>query len=447
MTRPMSDPNPVIASLPVRKREIFGWAMFDFANSSYTTIIVTVAFSVYFTTLVAPRETADGLWGLGLLVSNLLVIASSPLLGAAADESGNKKGLLAATWLVCVTGTMALWFAVPGAVVLALALFVVSNVAYSVGENVAGAFLPEISTPRNIGWVSGFAWGLGYFGGLACLLLVRPLLAAGFDVQNLAGLRLTWVVTGLFFFVAAIPTFVFLRERAPRGEPRSLVTYARLGFRRLVETARAVRHFHELARFLVIFVIYASGLMTVVAFTGIYAVQTIGFTANELVTLFIVVQISAAGGAFLFGWIQDRLGSRTSIQISLVLWILVCVSAAAATAKTQFWFIAILAGLGIGSLQASSRALVGLLSPKSKSGEFFAFWGLANRVAFAIGPPTFGLVSSFSGSQRIAILTTSLFFLAGLLAMSKVSVSRGEAAARAWEDAAMKRGLAEDPLP
>jgi MFS transporter, UMF1 family len=433
MTLPMSDPVPVVASLPVRKREIFGWAMFDFANSSYTTIIVTVAFSVYFTTLVAPRETADGLWGLGLLVSNLLVIASSPLLGAAADESGNKKGLLAATWLVCVAGTIALWFAVPGAVVLALVLFIVSNVAYSVGENVAGAFLPEISTSKNIGWVSGFAWGLGYFGGLACLVLVRPLLAAGFDVQNLTGLRLTWVVTGLFFFVAGIPTFVFLRERAPRGEPRSLVTYARLGFGRLVETARAVRHFHELAQFLVIFVIYASGLMTVVAFTGIYAVQTIGFTANELVMLFMVVQVSAAGGAFLFGWIQDRLGSRTSIQISLVLWIVVCVSAAAATAKGPFWAIAILAGLGIGSLQASSRALVGLLSPKSKSGEFFAFWGLANRVAFAIGPPTFGLVSSFSGSQRIAILTTSLFFLVGLIAMSRVSVSRGEAAARAWE--------------
>jgi MFS transporter, UMF1 family len=201
-----------------------------------------------------------------------------------------------------------------------------------------------------------------------------------------------------------------------------------------------VRHFQELARFLVIFVIYASGLMTVVAFTGIYAVQTIGFTANELVMLFMVVQVSAAGGAFLFGWIQDRLGSRTSIQISLVLWIVVCVSAAAATAKGPFWAIAILAGLGIGSLQASSRALVGLLSPKSKSGEFFAFWGLANRVAFAIGPPTFGLVSSFSGSQRIAILTTSLFFLVGLIAMSRVSVARGEAAARAWEQKSASLG-------
>lgn len=436
MAHRMSESIESRAFPPVRKREIFGWAMFDFANSSYTTIIVTVAFSVYFTTLVAPRETADGLWGFGLLASNLLVIVSAPLLGAVADESGRKKVLLAASWLVCVAATCALWFAVPGAVVLALTLFIVSNVAYSIGENIAGAFLPEISTPQNIGWVSGFAWGLGYFGGLACLLLIRPLLAGGFDLTNLDGLRLTWVVTGLFFLLAGVPTFIFLLERAPRGEPRSFMTYGRLGFARLAATARSVRHFRDLTRFLIIFIIYSSGLMTVVAFTGIYAVQTIGFTSSELVAIFIVVQLSAAGGAILFGWIQDRLGSRPSIQISLVIWIAVCVAAAAAITKPQFWAIALFAGLGIGSLQASSRALVGLLSPRSKSGEFFAFWGLANRVAYAIGPAVFGIVSSASGSQRIAILATAIFFLAGVIAMSTVSVSRGEAAARAWEAAA-----------
>ncbi|HEX7708141.1 MAG TPA: MFS transporter [Thermoanaerobaculia bacterium] len=419
---------------PVRKREIFGWAMFDFANSSYTTIIVTVAFSVYFTTVVSPGATGDTLWGFALLASNLIVVASSPLIGAVADDSGNKKGLLAVTWLVCVVGTGALWFVLPGDVALALTFFVLSNVAYSFGENLAGAFLPEISTPANIGWISGFAWGLGYLGGLGCLLLVRPLLAAGFTVENLNGLRLTWVITALFFLLAAVPTFVFLRERAPRGESRSLAGYWRVGFQRLAATARSVRHFSELARFLIIFTVYSAGLMTVIAFTGIYAVRTIGFEASELVTMFIVVQLSATGGALLFGRIQDRIGSRRSIQIALVLWILVCVAAAAATTKGQFWVITLFAGLGIGSLQASSRALVGLLSPVAKSGEFFAFWGLANRLAYAGGPAVFGVVSALAGSQRIAILTTSLFFLAGLVAMSTVSVERGRAAAIAWDE-------------
>jgi MFS transporter, UMF1 family len=421
---------------PVRKREIFGWAMFDFANSSYTTIIVTVAFSVYFTTVVAPGARGDTLWGFALLASNLIVVASSPLIGAVADDSGNKKGLLAVTWLVCVGGTGALWFVLPGYVALALTFFVLSNVAYSFGENLAGAFLPEISTPANIGWISGFAWGLGYLGGLGCLLLVRPLLAAGFTVDNLNGLRLTWVITALFFLLAAVPTFVFLRERAPRGESRSIAGYWRVGFQRLAATARSVRHFSELARFLIIFTVYSAGLMTVIAFTGIYAVRTIGFEASELVTMFIVVQLSATGGALLFGRIQDRIGSRRSIQIALVLWILVCIAAAAAATKGQFWVITLFAGLGIGSLQASSRALVGLLSPLAKSGEFFAFWGLANRLAYAAGPAVFGVVSALAGSQRIAILATSLFFLAGLVAMSTVSVERGRAAAIAWDERA-----------
>src|SRR5688572_7960882 len=156
---------------PVRKREIVGWAMFDFANSSYTTIIITVAFSVYFTTLVAPAGSADGLWGLGLLITNLLVMATSPLIGAIADDSGSKKKFLAVSYLLCVVGTAALYWVTPGRVVLGLVFFVVSNLAYSFGENLAGAFLPEISTPRNIGWISGFAWGFGYFGGLLSLIL------------------------------------------------------------------------------------------------------------------------------------------------------------------------------------------------------------------------------------------------------------------------------------
>ncbi len=420
---------------PVRKLEIFGWAMFDFANSSYTTVIVTVAFSVYFTTLVAPGSRGDWLWGLGVLISNLIVLAGAPVVGALADGSGRKKQFLAGTWLVCVAGTAALWFAVPGAVVVALALFVISNVSFAMGESLVGGFLPEISTPRNVGRISGIGWGLGYFGGLACLLLIRPLLAGDFVPANLANLRLAWPLTAIFFLLAGVPTFAFLRERAPRVEHRSLGSFAGEGFRRLRTTARSLRHFRELVRFLVIFFVYCCGLMTVIAFAGIYSRKTLAFTANELIVLFLVLQLSSAAGAFGGGPLQDRLGSRRTLQWILVLWIAVCLGGAAVTTKGGFWWVAMGAGLGIGSLQAASRGLVGLFSPVDKSGEFFGFWGLAMRAAYALGPFVFGSISALTGSQRIAVLITAVFFVAGWVGLLFVDEERGRAAAEAWNGA------------
>lgn len=418
--------------LPVRKREIFGWAMFDFANSSYTTIIVTVAFSIYFTKLVAPGDRADFLWGLGITISNVFVVLFAPVVGAIADDSGRKKLFLAATWLLCVAGTAGLWFVLPGMVALALSFFIVSNVAFSMGENLAGAFLPEISTPRNIGRISGFGWGLGYFGGLGCLLLVKPLLDGGFNVENIDNLRLTWVVTALFFLFAGLPTFLFLRERAPRRPDRSIPQYARIGFKRLATTAKSLSYFRELARFLVIFFIFSCGLMTVIAFAAIFAERNLGFTTPELILLFMLLQISSAAGAVFFGFVQDKLGAKLTIQFTLVLWIGISVATYLCESKGLFWGIGLCAGLGIGSLQSASRGLVGLFSPVSKSGEFFGFWGLAGKGAYALGPAIFGVVSSVSGSQRLAILVNVVFFIAGLIGMQFINEKRGHRAAARW---------------
>lgn len=425
MTTPTGTP-------PVRPREIVSWAMFDFANSGYTTLIVTVAFSVYFTKLVAPGERADFLWGLGIFASNLLVMLLAPLVGALADDTGRKKWFLAGTYLLCVAGTAALFFVLPGFVALGLALFVISNVGFSLGENLAGAFLPEISTPANMGRISGFGWGLGYFGGLACLILNRPLLAGGFEAGNLADLRLIGPVTAAFFLVAALPTFLFLRERAPRGPARSAGEYVRVSFGRRAATARLLRHFSDLARFLALFFVFSCGLTSVIAFASIYAERNLRFTSDELIVLFMALQFSSAGGAFLFGWIQDRIGARRTIQIALVLWLAVSAGAALATTKGLFWGVALGAGLGIGSLQSASRALVGLFSPVGKNGEFFGFWGFAGKGAYMLGPLIFGAVSSATGSQQLAITINGLFFLAALIGMSRVDERRGRAAAESW---------------
>ena len=430
----MSAPNSSPTSPPSR-REIFGWAMFDFANSSYTTVIVSVAFGVFFTRLIAPAGKGDALWSLGIAVGNLIVLVLSPIVGAIADDSGRKKLFLFFTYALCVVGTAALWLVTPGRVDLALTLFVVSFIGFSFGENLAGSFLPEISTPQNIGKISGLGWGLGYFGGLASLALVYPLLKGDFKLENLENLRLAWLVTAVFFLFAALPTFLFLRERAPRGTG-TILQYIRDGFVRLGQTFRSARHFSELIRFLCVFFLYSAGLTSVIAFAGIFAANTLHFTSKELFLLFILLQLSSAGGALGFGAIQDKLGAPRTIQVTLVLWILVCIGVYLVQTKEMFWGIALGAGLGIGSLQSASRALVGLFAPPEKAAEFFGLWGLAGKSAYMVGPLIFGLISSGTGSQRIAILSTAAFFALGLIGMGFISDKRGLAAAQAWHERA-----------
>jgi UMF1 family MFS transporter len=433
MAQPAADRSVERAAVPPATwKEIWAWAMFDFANSSYTTVIVSVAFGIYFTRLVAPEGRGDSLWGLAILFGNLFVLLLSPVIGAVADDSGRKKLFLAFTYATCVLGTALLWFVTPGRVGLGLAHFVLSCVGFSFGENLAGAFLPEISTPENVGRVSGFGWGLGYFGGLACLVVVMPMLKGGYNLENLPNLRLAWLATALFFLVAALPTFLFLRERAPRGTGTAQ-EYVRAGFARIASTAHSVRHFSELVRFLTVFFVYSMGLTSVIAFAGIFAERTLHFTSTEVTWLFIALQLTSAGGAFLFGFIQDRVGAARTIQATLGIWILVCVGVYFCQTKGLFWGIALAAGLGIGSLQSASRGMVGLFSPREKSGEFFGFWGLAGKGAYMLGPFIFGLISTGTGSQRVAILSTAVFFIAGLIGMAFIDEKRGHREAETWE--------------
>lgn len=424
-------PSPPVP--PVARKEIVAWAMFDFANSSYTTVVVTFAFSLFFTRLVAAGPNADLWWGRSILVANTIVLLLSPLLGALADESGRKKHFLFVTYLACVGGTAALWFVRPGDIWLGMLLFVASNVAFSFGENFAGAFLPEISTPQNVGKISGFGWGLGYFGGLASLLAILPFVAPGFTLENLGNLRKVWPTTALFFLVAALPTFLILRERAPR-HAHPLGYYARIGFHRLSTTLHSVRHFRQLVRFLGVFFLFSMGLTSIIAFVSVYAERTIRLSIPELLALLLVLQVAAAGGAIAFGFIQDRIGARRTIQIALVNWLAVSAAVVTTSDKAVFWGVAIFAGLGIGSLQSASRALVGAFSPVSKSGEFFGLWGLAGKAAYAIGPLVFGWISSATGSQRTAALTNAAFFALGFLGMFLVDERAGLAAAAGWRE-------------
>ncbi len=408
----------------VRPREVWAWSMYDFANSGYTTVVITAVFGAYFVSVVTDDQPwATFAWTAALSVSYALILVTGPLVGAWADAHAAKKRLLLVSTIGCVLFTALLWFAGPGEAALALALVAVSNYFFGVGENLIAAFLPELADSRAMGRVSGWGWSFGYLGGLAALgICLAYITASGLPAARTV--PVTMLITAAFFAIAATPTFMFLRERAlpqPRIEDP---------WQRVKSTLRHSRAFADLRRFLLCIVFYQAGISAVVALAAIYAEQAMKFTMNETITLILVVNVTAALGAFGFGYLQDAIGHVRSIALTLAGWIAMVLIAFFAQDRASFWLAANLAGLCMGSSQAAGRALVGYLAPASRLAEFFGLWGLAVKAASIFGPLTYGAVTwIFAGNHRLGILATGLYFVLGLVTLSGLDVERGRRAA------------------
>lgn len=416
---------------PAPRWEIFSWCMFDFANSSFTTAITTVIFAVYFNKVIcADRpDSADRLWGLANAISQTIVLLTAPIVGAIADFSGAKKKFLTVSWLGCCLFTACLWFATKGDVWTGMTILILANMFYSAGENLTASFLPELTKPENMGKVSGYGWAWGYVGGLCSLALCFPLIRHGIDLDHSTQVRATNLVTGAFFFVAALPTIFLLRERkSPQPLPPGQ-TYLTYGWKQIFDTIKRVKQFRELAKFLGVFLVYNCGITIIVCFASVYADKTLKLGPLDLIVFFLILQVTSAIGAFVFGFVQDRWGARLTLNLALVIWLGVCLGAYFVTSKGWFYVIGNFAGLSIGASQSGARALVGVLSPPSRSAEFFGFWGLFWKLSSVVGPYVFGAVSSAAGSQRPAILVTGGFFLAGIVGLLFIDEKAGRQAA------------------
>jgi MFS transporter, UMF1 family len=417
----------------VRPAEVLAWAMFDFANSGYTTVVITAVFNAYFVAVVAGNAAwATFAWTAALSVSYALILLTAPVLGAYADLRAAKKRLLLITTAGCVLGTALLALTGPGTLALAVALLVVSNFCFGSGENLIAAFLPELAQGEALGRVSGWGWSLGYLGGLLTLGLCLGYVtwAQGQGQQAQQFVPVTMLITAATFAVASLPTFLVLRERARPAPvvPRGNLAWA--AFARLAQTVRQAARYRDLARFLVCIVFYQAGIQTVIALAAIYAEQVLGFTTKDTIVLILVVNLTAAAGAFAFGNIQDRLGHVRTIALTLWLWIATTLIAWSASGPGLFWVAANLAGLCLGSSQSAGRALVGYLSPADRRAEFFGLWGLAVKLSSILGPITYGSVSwATNGDHRLAMLATGGFFVAGLLLLARIDVDRGRRAA------------------
>lgn len=423
----------------VAVREVWGWALFDAANSGYSTVVLTAVFNAYFVGVICgDADWATFLWSCVVAASNLVCLIAMPGIARAADRRGNKKRWTFFATAACILATAALVFCREGTIFLASALVIVSNIGYSIGESLNSAFLPELARKQALGRVSGWGWSLGYGGGLVTLALCLAMFAAGrlMGYQDSDMVPATGPVTALVFAVTAFPFFVWVKERSSKRAELAAEKHGFLeAFAQVGAAVKAIPAFKDFGLLAVTGFLYQCGIATVIALAAVYAVAVMGFTVTQTLILVLLVNITAAVGAFFFGYAQDKLGHKLALALTLLAWIAMVVLAAAAVNDWMFWIAANLAGLAMGSSQSAGRAMIGLLSPEKRRAEFFGLWNMALWLSAVVGPVTYGAVSWVTGNnQRVAILVLGLFFAAALLVLTRIDLARGVAAAHA-EDA------------
>lgn len=418
------------------RRTIAAWCLYDWANSAFTTLVVTFIYATYFTKAIAPNEVlGTAWWSRAVSLTAVCVVLLSPILGALADQGGLRRRMLFLTTVLCVVPTAALAFVAPGrehAALLALTLFLVANVGFELGNVFYNAYLPDIVSPERIGRVSGYGWGLGYVGGLAALIVallvfVRPE-TPPFGLSTVAGfnIRATNLLVAAWFAVFSVP--LFLVAGGERSGPVKL--HLRGTFQELWRTFHAVRRFRDAARLLVARLFFNDGLSTVFAFGGIYAAGTFGMSFADILVFGIVLNTTAGLGAFLFGFVDDRIGGRKTILLSLVALVVATTIAVVAPNRTWLWVAGITIGIFAGPNQAASRSLMARFTPDKREAEFFGFFAFSGKLASFLGPLLLGAATQAFGSQRYGVATVIGFLVVGALILLGVNEPRGMAAAR-----------------
>ncbi len=402
---------------------IFIWTLFDFANTSFSILILTTAYSVYFREVVVGNSAiGDFLWGLAFSISMFIVALISPFLGAIADHSSNKKFFLFIFTYLCIISTGLMFFVERGDVVLGMVLLILANIGFEGGLVFYDAFLPEITSERSYGRVSGYGFAMGYVGSFASLLFVYPFLKGEFTAENMTNVRLSFVIASLFFFVFSLPFFILIKER--KVDLSKDISYFKVGLERVKSTFRNATRYKNIGNFLLSYFIYADGINTVIIFASIFARHTLNFSLVEILTFFLSVQSTAILGSVIFGIIADSIGQKKTLSITLLMWVATAIGAYFCTDKISFYIIGFIAGAAMGSSQSTSRSLMSKIIPPEKKTEFFGFYSFFGKSSAILGPLVFGFVSSVTGSQRIAVISVALFFVVGLILLQRVREER-----------------------
>jgi MFS transporter, UMF1 family len=403
------------------KKKIFIWTLFDFANTAFSVIIVTVIYSKYFSNYVA--DGRKWIWGLAVSISMILAAILSPPLGAIADVSRNRKRFLMIFTLLSVICTTLMFFVEKGDVLLGFTLFVFANLGFEAGLVFYDAFLPNLTEKKNFGRVSGYGFAMGYVGALVVLLIVMVLLPSQSSPDYYFYVRLSFVVAASFFMIFSIPLFLFISE--PKNTEPLKKNLIRKGISESRNTFKAIfikGTYPSIKRFLISFFLYNDGILTIIAFAAIFAANVLKMTDEQVILFFVVVQSTAVAGSFIFGIISDHIGPKKTITITIFIWIAVIIGTFFVNNIFEFYLIGLLAGVSIGSSQSTSRSLMALLTPKDKEAEFFGFYdGLFGKSSAVVGPLFYGIISDLS-NERFAALSVGIFFIAGLIILQSVHI-------------------------
>lgn len=407
------------------KKDIFVWSLFDFANSTYATIIVAFVFAVFFKSVIAnDMPIGDFYWSLGINISMIISAVLNPVCGAISDLSSNKKKFLFFFTMMSVIATCLMYFTAPGTILFAIILFIISNIGFQTGMTFYDAFIPEITTPEYYNKVSGIGYAVGYLGSLISVFLVFPLK----DNPNLL-----FVVTGIIFLLFSLPLFLFLKEKKNVIPPPD-VNYIKYGLTKVKNSLTHIGTRPDLKNFLISFFFYIDSVNTIIFFAGIFASTTLGFTITQLAIFFILVQITALIGSLVFAKIGDKLGEIKSLNINIIFWFIIILAIFIFVNKDSyvyiggmqihlFYIIGSFAGFFLGSTQSLSRSVMSKLLPYENKAEFFGFYALLDKTSTLLGPLLFGLVSWLSGDQKLAVLSLIVLFAVGIYFLNKVKLN------------------------
>jgi UMF1 family MFS transporter len=426
-----------------RRRQHWAWYMYDFGNSAYAAVVVLAVYSAYFKGTVAGGAQGTRLWGISVGIAMLISALISPILGTIADFSASKKkflvGFSALSWFF----TALLFFVTKGDVFIGMLFYILAEVGYRAGQVFYNGILPEIASPDEIGRISGNGWAIGSLGGIVCLLIVLPIIVLfkGTDIP----VRLSMVITAVFFAASTIPTILWIKDRAVAQKLPAGENYLAIGFKRLGRTLKSIRHFREFGKFMLAFLIYNDGIMMAMDFAAIIGAVLYGMNQQQLIILMILVQLTSIFGAYLSGIYGERAGFKKALMISLALMLVAIIWMLFNQTLVGYFIIASLAGFALTGVQAVSRTMTGFFAPAGQSAEFFSFEAVAGRTSSFIGPTVYGLLAggiaiwlekrgtatllAEQSGQRAGILSIAVFLIVGMLILATVNEKRARQAA------------------
>jgi UMF1 family MFS transporter len=393
----------------VNKKEAISWAFFDFANSAYTVLIFSFVFSIFFRDVIVGGPMGDFWWGLAVSISILLGGLASPIIGAMADHDSRRKRKFVIFGVISIVGTALLYFTGPHLLLFAFVLFVITNLCFEIAQVLYDSFLIHVSTPQTAGRISGLGWGLGYVGGIVAMLLLKPFFEAGYPNDGLY--MWTFPLIALFFLIFALPAFIFLKERGRASKHVGFIKLFKIGISNTVATIKEIKQHKKIAWFLAAFYLLNDALVTIFAFLPIFAKTTLGLSMSEIMVALLAVQIIGFPAALFFGWLSDKKGSKFILLTTIILWAIIVLAISFITTKTQFYIVAAVTGLVIGSSQAIARSWFSKIIPKDKRCQFFGFNGFASKVAATTGPLIFGIIAAVTADQRLATRVILVYFV------------------------------------